>query len=82
MILFVTLSVNEDDPGAHRVWGERIAELEAREAECKQDQGALMQSHYRLVAENVADVVWTVDMNLRPTYVSPSVTRVLGYDSE
>ena len=34
---------------------------------------------YRLLADNATDVIWTVDVDLRVTYVSPSVTRVLGY---
>ena len=33
---------------------------------------------YRLLAENVTDVIWTLDTNLRFTYVSPSVTRLRG----
>ena len=40
------------------------------------------EKRYRLVAENVTDVIFTMDMNLRPTYVSPSVTRLLGYAVE
>jgi PAS domain S-box-containing protein/putative nucleotidyltransferase with HDIG domain len=34
---------------------------------------------YRLIAERAADAMWTVDMNMRPTYVSPSITGLLGY---
>ncbi len=37
---------------------------------------------YRLLAENVADVIWTTDMDLRFTYVSPSIVRLRGYSSE
>jgi PAS domain S-box-containing protein len=40
------------------------------------------EEHYRLLAENVTDVIWTTDMNLRPTYVSPSVKLLLGYSVE
>jgi two-component system NtrC family sensor kinase len=40
------------------------------------------EAHYRLLAENVTDVIWTMDMSLRNTYVSPSVTRVQGYSVE
>ncbi|HWR69938.1 MAG TPA: PAS domain S-box protein, partial [Dehalococcoidia bacterium] len=36
------------------------------------------EQRYRLLAENVSDVIWVTDMNLRPTYFSPSVTRLLG----
>ncbi len=37
------------------------------------------ERRYRLLAENAGDVIWTVDMNMRPTYISPSMTRLLGY---
>jgi len=33
----------------------------------------------RLLVENASDVIWTLDLNLRYTYVSPSVTQLLGY---
>ncbi|MBU0512508.1 MAG: PAS domain S-box protein, partial [Chloroflexi bacterium] len=49
-----------------------------------QAQESLQESeaHYRLLAENITDIIWTMDMNLRFTYVSPSVTRMLGYSVE
>ena len=34
------------------------------------------------MAENVSDVIWTADLELRRTYVSPSITRVLGYSPD
>ncbi|MEI7892891.1 MAG: PAS domain S-box protein [Myxococcales bacterium] len=34
---------------------------------------------YRLLAESLTDVVWTRDLNLKYTYVSPSIERVKGY---
>jgi PAS domain S-box-containing protein len=37
------------------------------------------EQRYRLLAENMADVVALFDMNLRSIYVSPSVTRLRGY---
>lgn len=41
------------------------------------------EKRYRLLAENVADVIWTMNINsLRLTYVSPSVTRLCGYSVE
>jgi PAS domain S-box-containing protein len=40
------------------------------------------ERRYRLLAENISDVIWVTDMNLRPTYFSPSVTRLLGYSVE
>ncbi len=38
--------------------------------------------HYRLLAENVADIIWTMDLDLRLTYVSPSVLALRGYTEE
>lgn len=40
------------------------------------------EKRYRLLAENAADVIWTVDMNMQPTYISPSFTRLLGFSVE
>jgi PAS domain S-box-containing protein len=37
---------------------------------------------YRLFAENVADVIWTMDFAGRITYTSPSVRLLLGYTPE
>ena len=50
----------------------------------KQATEALRESekHYRLLANNAADAIWTVDLNMRPTYTSPSITRLLGYSVE
>lgn len=37
------------------------------------------ERQYRLLAENVTDVIWTTDMDLHYTYVSPSVASLRGY---
>ena len=37
---------------------------------------------YRLLADNMSDRVWMMDMNLAVTYVSPSVERLSGYTVE
>ncbi len=38
--------------------------------------------HYRLLADNINDIIFTLDMNLRYTFVSSSVERVRGYSPE
>ena len=40
------------------------------------------EARYRLLAENITDVISCVDMNGQPTYMSPSVTRLLGFSVE
>jgi len=40
------------------------------------------ENRYRVLAENVTDIIWTMDMNLQFTFLTPSVTRVLGYNVE
>ncbi len=37
------------------------------------------EARYRLLADNATDVIWTMDMDGRFTYVSPSVERLRGY---
>ena len=47
-------------------------------------QRALKESEtkYRLLADNVNDVIFTFDMDLNYTYVSPSVKTLRGYEPE
>ena len=40
------------------------------------------EKRYRLLADNVTDVICTLDKNLVVTYLSPSVTHLLGYTVE
>jgi PAS domain S-box-containing protein len=40
------------------------------------------EARYRLLAENASDVIFTLGLDLRFTYVSPSVTRIRGYSVE
>ncbi|MBN1860752.1 MAG: PAS domain S-box protein [Candidatus Thermoplasmatota archaeon] len=52
--------------------------------EKKQSEDILRRSEekYRLVTENASDAIWTMDMNFRFTYISPSNEKILGYSTE
>jgi len=45
---------------------------------------ALLKSEekYRLIAENMADIISVTDMNMRFTYISPSIMRIRGFTVE
>ena len=52
--------------------------------ERKRAEELLRQSEekYRLLADHMKDQVWLMDLNLKITYISPSVEKLLGYTLE
>jgi PAS domain S-box-containing protein len=74
-----------DDQAYFTLYNERVArKLEKKIAEMAKLNLALRESEkkYRLLAENIQDVIFVLNMDLNYTYVSPSVKLLLGYESE
>ena len=64
----------------YRGWMRRAnaAQAQKRAEEALRDS----ESKYQFLAEKMGDVVFTVDMNMVTTYVSPSIERMLGFTPE
>ncbi len=62
----------------------RVAEMEQAEALRIRVDTILetSQEDYHLLVSKVVDVIWTTDLNLRFTYFSPPVTRMMGYGKD
>jgi PAS domain S-box-containing protein len=42
----------------------------------------ISEEHYRLLADNTLDMIWTMNMDYEFTYVNPAVVPMLGYTPE
>ena len=52
-------------------------QVQQRTAELARSEGI-----YRFLTERMSDMIWTTNLNMNVTYVSPSVTRILGFTPE
>ena len=78
-VLSISTSIVESDDGVVHVLA-----LMQDITEHKHTQEVLHESEtrYRLLADNATDVIWTTDMDMRLTYISPSVMGLLGFTVE
>jgi PAS domain S-box-containing protein len=75
-------SLLEEQTPFYRLYNEALVrKLEDKLLDVDRSNRSLAESedHFRMLAENMSDTVWLMDMNLRTTYISPSVTRLRGY---
>jgi PAS domain S-box-containing protein len=91
LISFASIFLEKAFKQAHLELDERIrAEAELRclndelEQRVSERTAELMasQERYRLITENISDVVWSMDLDLNLTYISPSVQEVIGYTAQ
>ena len=62
-------------------FAEFLGNIGLKEFQRDRAEEALRESKekYRMLAENATDVIWTMDMNLKLTYISPSILQLRGY---
>jgi len=63
---------------------QRIKALEEVAVEAKRLQSALRESEekYRILAENASDIIWSMDLDLKFTYISPSIEKIQGWSAK
>ena len=47
-----------------------------------EDELRRSEARYRLMADNIRDLIWTMDLKMNLTYVSPSMQTMYGYSPE
>ena len=61
---------------------EEMISLRTNEIQKNIDKLELSEKRFRLLADNVDDMIWSIDMDLNFTFISPSVNRMFGYTIE
>jgi PAS domain S-box-containing protein len=81
----VAKSPSPDENAYLSIYNKRVVrKLEKKVADLERINLALRESEkkYRLLADNVEDVIFVLDMNLDYVYISPSVKTLRGYEPE
>lgn len=76
--------INQDLMAEISALKQKIRELEQSAAKSRRTEKALRENEekYRFLTENMADVSFMVDMDLRTIYASPSSEKILGFTPE
>lgn len=74
------ISARRDKAGRHT--GFIVVSTDSTERKKTEDALIKSESKYRFLTEKMNDMIWMADLNLHPTYVSPSIERALGFTTE
>jgi PAS domain S-box-containing protein len=80
-VINIVLSSTTLDPD-DRAKGVTFTALDITDRKLAEEALRDSESKYQFLAESMADVVFTLDINLATTYVSPSIERMLGFTPE
>jgi PAS domain S-box-containing protein len=69
-----------DDDGQYA--GTRASNRDITESKIIEDEVKERTRHLEILAENISDMIWTMDTDLNLTYVSPSVEQLRGFTVE
>ncbi|MFH1980504.1 MAG: PAS domain S-box protein [Pseudomonadota bacterium] len=80
--LFVVCSPNPSYDSEGKYLGGFGVISDITERKLSTDKLRKSEEKFKFLAENMGDIVWTLDMDLNATYVSPSIEKVLGFTPE
>ena len=72
----------EEELRSHRDMLEETVAERTAELRTANEKLAADEVRFRLMTNNITDMIWATDINLRYTFISPSVSRIFGYTVE
>ena len=78
----VSLSISPLKSPAGAIAGKLVISKDISDKIVAEEKLKKSEEKFRLLAENSTDVIWTMDLNGKYLYVSPSVERLRGYTQE
>lgn len=80
MYLDMTISLLRDKDGAPSGFGGFGKDVTERVLAARKIENS--ERHLRMITDNIRDIIWTMDFDLRWTYLSPSTLRITGFSPE